>query len=212
MNQFNNNNMSLEQKKKNRFLFLNCLYTESNGNTGAMFNMWEVGTELKFDRDETGQIVDYLIGENLIESRALGGGISLTHWGVKEVEEAIENPTKPTEHFLPFNVINIGSMNNSSLQQGTNNSNISFVYNAQTSVDLNEIINSLYQIKDSLQLSNELQNELISELQTIEIQSKSAKPKNIIINESLKTIRTILESVAGNALTPLIIDQISKII
>jgi hypothetical protein len=91
-------------------------------------------------------------------------------------------------------------MNNSSLQQGTNNSNISFVYNAQTSVDLNEIINSLYQIKDSLQLSNELQNELISELQTIEIQSKSAKPKNIIINESLKTIRTILESVAGNGL------------
>jgi hypothetical protein len=204
--------MSLEQKIKNRFLFLNCLYTESNGNTGAMFNMWEVGEELKLDHDETSQIVDYLIGEHLIESKALGGGISLTHWGVKEVEEAIGNPTRPTEHFLPFNVINIGTMNNSSLQQGTSNSSISFVFNEQTSIDLDKIISSLNQIKDSLQISNELKSELISELQTIEIQSKSAKPKNVIINESLKTIRTILESVTGNALTPLIIDQISKII
>lgn len=204
--------MSLEQKKKNRFLFLNYLYTESNGNTNLIFIMWEVGKELNLDRSETGQVVDFLIGENLVKSQTLGGGISLTHWGVKEVEEAIENPTKPTEHFLPFNIINIGTMNNSSLQQGTTNSNTSFVYNEQTSVDLNEIINSLNQIKDSLQLSNDLQNELISELQTIEIQRKSAKPKNIIINESLKTIRTILESVGGNALTPLIIDQISKII
>ncbi len=204
--------MSLEQKKKNRFLFLNCLYESSNGETGAMFSMWEVGTELKLDRNETSQIVDYLIGENLIESRALGGGISLTHWGVKEVEEAIENPSRPTEHFLPFNVINIGTMNNSTLQQGTTNSTINFTYNAQTAVDIEKIVSQLNDIKESLNLSNELQSELLSELQTIEIQSKSSKPKNIIIAESLKSIRTILEAVAGNALTPLIIDQISKII
>ena len=204
--------MSLEQKKKNRFLFLNCLYESSSGDTGAVFNMWEVGSELKLDRNETSQIVDYLIGENLIESRALGGGISLTHWGVKEVEQAIENPSKPTEHFLPLNIINIGTMTNSTLQQGTTNSTINFTYNTQTAVDIEKIVSQLNDIKDSLNLSNELQNELISELQTIEIQKNSSKPKSIIITESLKSIRTILESVAGNAMTPVIIDQISKLI
>lgn len=204
--------MSLEQKKKNRFLFLNCLYESSNGDTGAVFNMWEVGSELKLDRNETSQIVDYLIGENLIESRALGGGISLTHWGVKEVEQAIENPSKPTEHFLPLNIINIGTMTNSTLQQGTTNSTINFTYNTQTAVDIEKIVSQLNDIKDSLNLSNELQNELISELQTIEIQKNSSKPKSIIITESLKSIRTILESVAGSAMTPVIIDQISKLI
>lgn len=204
--------MSLEQKKKNRFLFLNCLYETSNGDTRAMFNMWEVGKELNFERDETSQIVEYLRGENLIESVALGGGISLTHWGVKEVEEVLENPSKPTEHFLPLNIINIGTMNNSTLQQGTTNSTINFTYNAQTAVDIEQIVSQLNEIKDSLNLSNELQSELISELQTIEIQKKSSNPKSIIITESLKSIRTILESVAGNAMTPVIIDQISKLI
>ncbi|PZX62973.1 hypothetical protein [Hydrotalea sandarakina] len=204
--------MLLEQKKKNRFLFLNCLYESSNGDTGAMFDMWEVGKELKLNSDETSQIVDYLIGEHLIESRALGGIIGLTHWGIKEVEQAIENPSKPTEHFLPLNIINIGTMTNSTLQQGTTNSTINFNYNTQTAVDIEKIVSQLNDIKDSLNLSNELQSELLSEIQTIEIQKKSSKPKSIIITESLKSIRTILESVAGNAMTPVIIDQISKLI
>lgn len=204
--------MSLEQKKKNRFLFLNCLYESSNGDTSAMFDMWEVGTELKLNSDETSQIVDYLIGEHLIESRALGGIIGLTHWGIKEVEQAIENPSKPTEHFLPLNIINIGTMNNSTLQQGTTNSTINFTYNAHTAVDIEQIVSQLNDLKDSLNLSNEHQSELLSELQTIEIQKKSSKPKSIIITESLKSIRTILESVVGNAMTPVIIDQISKLI
>src|SRR5690606_12875296 len=96
--------------------------------------------------------------------------------------------------------------------QGTTNSTINFTYNTQTAVDIEKIVSQLNDIKDSLNLSNELQNELISELQTIEIQKKSSKPKSIIITESLKSIRTILESVAGNAMTPVIIDQISKLI
>lgn len=204
--------MSLEQKKKNRFLFLKCLYESSNGDTRAMFDMREVGKELKLNSDEISQIVDYLIGELLIESRALGGIIGLTHWGIKEVEQAIQNPNKPTEHFLPLNIINIETMTNSTLQQGTTNSTINFTYNTQTAVDIEKIVSQLNDIKDSLNLSNELQNELISELQTIEIQKKSSKPKSIIITESLKSIRTILESVAGNAMTPVIIGQISKLI
>ena len=75
--------MDLNQKKKNRFLFLELLYKESDGDTGAMFDMWEVGNELKLERAETNRIVDYLIGEQLIESVALGGCIGLTHWGIK---------------------------------------------------------------------------------------------------------------------------------
>jgi hypothetical protein len=74
------------------YLFLQLLYKESGGSIGAMFNMWGVGTELNFDKDETQKVVEYLCQENLIEQRALGGTIGLTHRGVKEVEEALENP------------------------------------------------------------------------------------------------------------------------
>ena len=154
----------LEQKKKNRFLFLELLYKESNGDTGAMFNMWEVGEELKIDSNETRQIVDYLTGECLIEPRALGGGIVLTHWGVKEVEEAIENPDKPTEHFLPINIINIGTMTNSTLQQSTNNSTINFQLDKKKLDNIDEIITSIKQVQDTLKLSIDVNQELISEI------------------------------------------------
>lgn len=50
------------------------------------------------------------------------------------------------------------------------------------------------------------------EIETLESQRKSPKPKNIIITESLKTIRSLLGNVAGNALTPVIIAQISNVL
>jgi hypothetical protein len=204
--------MDLKQIKTNRFLFLQALYEGSNGDTKAMFNMWDAGEELNFDSNETQRIVDYLIGENLIEARALGGAIGLTHWGIKEVEEALENPDEPTEHFLPINIINIGAMNNSSLQQATNNSTINFNIDNNKLDEIDKILSFLKTIQDELNISNELHTELISELQTIESQRQSPKPKSVIISESLKSIRTILESAAGNAMTPIIVDQISKLL
>lgn len=204
--------MDLKQKKTNRFLFLQLLYKDSNGDTGALFDMWEAGAELNLDQDETQRVVDYLIGENLIDSKALGGLIALTHWGIKEVEEALENPNKATEHFLPINIINIGAMHNSTLQQATTNSTINFHFDNGKIADLDRVINSLNSIQDTLNISIDLHKELISEIQTLEIQKQSPKPKNIIITESLKTIRSLLESVAGNAMTPTIIGQITQLL
>lgn len=204
--------MDITQTKKNRYLFLELLYKESGGDTGLMFDMWAVGKKLSFDEDETQRIVKYLTGEHLVEPMALGGAISLTHWGIKEVEEVLENPDKATEHFLPINFINIGSMNNSTLQQATTHSIINFTIDNAKLNEIDSILSSLMSIQDNLVLSNELNQELISEIQTLEIQRKSPKPKDGIISESLKSIRTILENVTSNALTPIIVEQISKLV
>lgn len=204
--------MSLEQKKKNRFLFLEKMYSESNGDTGAMFNMWEVGQELNIERENTRQIVDYLIGENLIEAVALGGGISLTHWGVKEVEQAMENPNEPTEHFLPINIINVETMTNSTIQQATSYSTVTNHFDNSKLNQLDDLINAVNNIKEKISLPSELFQELNSELQTLTIQKDSPKPKPAIITESLKSIRTIFENIAGNALTPVIVEQITKLL
>jgi hypothetical protein len=50
---------------------------------------------------------------------------------------------------------------------------------------------------DKLKLSPEATEELKAELQTIDSQVKSPKPKKAIITESLQTVRRILESVTG---------------
>jgi hypothetical protein len=205
--------LTLEQKKKNRYLFLQKLYDDTDGNENDMLSMWEVGKELGFSHDQIKSIVDYLTGENLVEPKAMGGLISLTHWGIKEIEDSIENPDKPTEHFPAVNIVtNIGTMSNSILQQGTSHSTVNFQLDQIKGADLGDIITSLKTIQESLGLSKNAQLELTSEIETIESQRKSPNPKSVIITESLKTIRTILEAVASNAMTPIIIEQITKMV
>ena len=37
-------------------------------------------------------IVEYLVGENLVEYVAIGGEIAITHYGRKEIESALSAP------------------------------------------------------------------------------------------------------------------------
>ena len=54
-------------------------------------------------------------------------------------------------------------------------------------------------------------NELRQEIQTLKVQLASPKPKSIILNESLKTIKDLLLSVTGNIYTPVIIEWIKQV-
>ena len=106
--------MDLEQKKANRFKFLKFVYDKVDGSTSESVAVFKTGEELGFDRKRTSNIVEYLCNEGLIEYFAGSVDINITHYGVKEIEEALKNPEKPTEHFLPvINFIKIESMSNS---------------------------------------------------------------------------------------------------
>ncbi|HAN19559.1 MAG: hypothetical protein A2X13_15055 [Bacteroidetes bacterium GWC2_33_15] len=204
--------MSIEDKKKDRFLFLQKLYDTTDGNSAYMINMWKLGDELGFDRGKIHNVVDYLIGEGLIEPKALGGGIAITHYGIIEIEEVQSNPDFPTQHFLPMNVIHIENMNNSAIQQGSSYSTQTINFSADKTEDLKKIINEIENIKEQIILDRLMFDELVSEIETLKSQIKSPKPKNIILTESLKTVRSILEGVVGNAATPLIIEMINNMI
>ncbi|MCE5175799.1 MAG: hypothetical protein ABFC90_07150 [Bacteroidales bacterium] len=204
--------MGIDDKKNARFLFLEKLYDTTDGNSTYIVDMWELGTELGFDREKTHNIVDYLTDEGLIEPKALGGGIAITHEGIIEIEDSQSNPDSPTRHFLPMNVIHIENMNNSVIQQGTSLSTQTINFNVDKSEDLKKLINEIENIKEQITLDRMVFDELVSEMDTLKSQIKSPKPKSIIITESLKTIRSILEGVAGNAVSPLIIEMINNII
>lgn len=95
--------ISLDERKKNRWLMLKRFFDVSNGQSGTyLVNMWEVGQELGWDRQTTAATYEYLEGEGLLKAMTLGGGAAITHQGVKEVEEAEEHPERPTLHFPPF--------------------------------------------------------------------------------------------------------------
>ena len=195
--------MNIEVVKKQRFLYLKKAYEITSGDPSYMFNMFELGKEIGFDSDLSRKLAQYLINEGLLEARALGGAIGISHQGVVEVEEALTNPNKSTEHFLPVNIINVQTMTNSVIQQGSNQSSQSVDITSKGINDLKSFISELKTSIDKLQLEAEKHSELLSEIATLEAQANSPKPKVSIIGETLVTIRSILEGVAGNIASPL---------
>ncbi len=101
-------------------------------------------------------------------------------------------------------------MQNSQLQQDSAGATQSL----QTGIDLKLILQFISEIKPEvaqLGLNPESASELETEISTIEIQSKSPKPKSSIIVESLKSIRSILEGAAGNVAASTFLSQIASL-
>jgi hypothetical protein len=82
--------------KKKRLDFLKKLYEVSESDETKFVNIYEIGSQLGFDRELTISITQYLKGEGLIQLRTIGGGISITHYGIKNVEKSLLS--EPRQH------------------------------------------------------------------------------------------------------------------
>jgi hypothetical protein len=118
-------NTSLEEKRKNRFLLLYKLYEKTDGVAEQhLIDIREVGKELGMEADVALNAFGYLKDEGLTKWMALGGLGTITHWGIKEVEDAKDH--KPTAHF-PANIMIILNSPGANVVSGSAN-NINNIY------------------------------------------------------------------------------------
>jgi len=114
----------LEQKKVDRANFLERLYELTDGNPFCVRHATELAAAFHWTEEHTLDVAQYLLNEGLLIFRGMGGALSITHKGVLEMEQAIENPYAPTNHFPALNIVNIyGSVTDSQVQAGTLGSN-----------------------------------------------------------------------------------------
>lgn len=202
---------AVEEERKRRLQFMKKLFEESGGDEWGVILMYDIGEKLGFDRQTTDRITQYLSGENLLKFVSLGGGISITHWGVKEMEESLLNPTEPTVHFPAVNIINIGHMENSQIQQGGIGNAQSYVDNTDVE-DLRKLISMIKDSSQRISFDKTNQQNLSSDLATIEAQLSSSQPKKNVIIECLKSIKTVFEGVASNIIAQGILTQLGVIL
>lgn len=111
------------------------------------------------------------------------------------------------------NSINISGITGSIIATGDVQGGIRNIVNMQNSTqespDISKFIKELKEGIDSLRLSEEQVSELKAEVLTVEHQLDSPKPKNVIISESLKSVRAILEGVTGSALATGLLRQLA---
>jgi len=128
---------------------------------------------------------DGIMGENLIFSN-------------EEKEKAVKSNYTVNNFY--------GNVNNSQIQQNTNNSNQTITYDLEK---LNEIINLLKENAEKIKSGQD--DEINQTVQKLETEIKKNTPSVSIIKESLKTIRTILEGIAGNIIASGILYKINQL-
>lgn len=94
----------------------------------------------------------------------------------------------------------IGTMNQSQIQQHTQNSTQSYESGASLA-EIGNLVKDLRKWVDESALSIEDQNELQADLATVQSQLESPKPKNGIISAGLNAVKSVLEKAAIGALT-----------
>jgi hypothetical protein len=91
---------TLEQRRKQRFEFLRCLYKMSHGSERVLFYIEEVG-----DAAALGELEALAAAQSLAERRlirvVMGHIISISQAGADELEAALEQPDQPTMHLPP---------------------------------------------------------------------------------------------------------------
>lgn len=114
--------MSLEEKKAARFKLLRALYEFSGGDQFKWAPLSDLGALAGLNEAQADLASEYLKSEGLLEYMAFGPLVGITHRGVKEVEDALEHPDRPTRYFSPVSVMNVGVMIGSTVHAGYNRS------------------------------------------------------------------------------------------
>jgi hypothetical protein len=103
---------------------------------------------------------------------------------------------------------NIGSMHNSQIQQDSAGATQSLAITETDTTELKKFVEELKNVMAGFQLAEEQSQELKEAIAMLEIQVNSAKPKNVIINESLHTVRNIIEGMTGSVIASGLIYQL----
>lgn len=186
--------MDLERRLAARLAFVARLYELTDGSRTRFVRMEEVIADLRYAPEEIASVVEYLQGEQLVDEVA--GSVTITHIGVREVEQALSNPRQPTVHFpAAVNIINVEHMHGSQIQQGTATSTqFGDFVSGESREALKAEVNALRGDLAELVLADDDRSELEAEVGTVEQQLGSSRPKVLTIRGSLQRIGELLTS------------------
>lgn len=199
----------IAEQKLRRFRFLKYLYERTGGSETEIVPDDEAMRGSGLSKHDFDLVCDYLLKEGLIDGTL--DAVCITHAGVVEVEAALTQPDKPTEHF-PVNVIHIEQMSHSQIQQGTAGSMQSGTFTSLDLAAVAEFVRGLTDQLPGLGLADEDDAVARGDIATIETQLSSPRPKVDIIKESLRSIRNVAEGTVGSMAASGIIAAIAKLL
>jgi predicted transcriptional regulator len=196
----------LEERRRLRLLFMNTVYEKTRGDRFTFTNLAEIAPALNLNTEEAGVIGEYLVGEGLIKWATFGGGIAITHHGIKVVEEALNQPNLPSYYFpAAITVLHVGQ-NTGQIQVGTSGSTQHQIQGIgdDDQAELARFVQETKRARERLGVDANAGAELDAQLATIDAQMKSPRPQRAVLKGAGEVLVEILKSASGSAAAELI--------
>ncbi|HSH59889.1 MAG TPA: hypothetical protein VK988_09675 [Acidimicrobiales bacterium] len=175
------------------------LYEVTEGRTIRLVSIDQLAAEMGWSDSEVSGVVEYLNAEELIEHE-MGNQASITHDGVVEVEEALEDPSRPTEHFPAVNLVLVqGSVVGSQIQTGTTGSEQQQVVQPlQEGQAVSQFLAELRTALATAPMADEERATANADIVSVEAQLASPRPNEAVVREGLRSLRSVAENLVAS--------------
>jgi hypothetical protein len=146
----------------------------------------------------------------LLASKYNLGGYADQHFGVDRdiiIQQLLRRDRALQSERAPAQAIHVGTMTGSVIQQGATQSHATINFQAG---DIKNAVERVKAAMATLPLTDDQRHDLVLDIQTIEPQLVSPRPKTAIVTECLRSMRTILEGIAGNAAAAALVYELAK--
>ena len=131
--------------------------------------MHDVGAEMGLTREESNQTAQELMADGLVDVRTLAGAIGITADGLALLETAIDS--------APSDAVTLGTDG---------------IVSPVAKDELQKIVMQTRTALENWDMATDDQAELLADLETIDAQMVSPKPKNTILRAAVESLHTLL--------------------
>ena len=184
----------VEQQRTERARVLEVVYEMTGGQVLKLVSVDDVAAGSGIERQTARLHMHFLHEQGLIRVRNLY--VNITVRGATHYESSKIKPR--TTESLP-NVIHVQTMIGSQIQQNTSGS-VQFQASPINVGAVRALVDEVERTLPELAASSEQLHDIRAELDTIQAQLRSSKPKPSVISEALRSLRSLIEGVAGNVI------------
>jgi hypothetical protein len=152
--------------------FFRLLFIKTGGDTQKQVSMHEIGNEAGLDKSASKNIAEELMSLGLIDIRTLSGGIGLSEEGALEAQNWFAD---------------VPGISPAGMKLGNHP-----VVGEKTGAVIMDILTGLKLRIGKLGMAYDDLTELLADIQSLEAQMRSSRPKTVIVRECFRSMQTAL--------------------
>jgi len=194
-------------KQKQRYQVLLALWKATGGKELERVNFMEIAKNVGFGQETCKEILVYLTREGFFELRDFGGGVTLSHKAIVEIERSLTNPTEATEHFSTTVIQNFNAPVGA-VQTGPNSTaNVAQNFGS----NLSEVMALIAQLREQLSsLPSDVRQDAMDLVEGLDEEVQKPSPSKGKIRALLGQLAISAGQTAATGAVTVLVDSIAK--